>query len=107
MAEPWVPQGIVEVGSIMEPGKEPELAPGVQGYVIVADGVYYIPVVAAVTPGNGDVSRWLNTLPRNLAISFPTVVNERFAKMLRKRGFSYDEKYEGYARKAEKGDATC
>ena len=64
-----------------------DLAPGVRGYTVESFGVLYIPVIVATKPGNGDVSRYLDSLPRDRAIKFPTVVNNKLEWMLRRRGF--------------------
>lgn len=74
-------------GSVLNPADEPVLAPGVRGYTMRENGWYYIPVVAADTPGQGDVSRFLDGLPRDENIRFSTVLNPILAATLERRGF--------------------
>ncbi len=72
----------------VQDGIEREIAPGVFGYTIEKGETTYIPLVIAKTPGSGDVSRWLNSLPPTRAYCFPNVLNPRLADMLRRRGFT-------------------
>jgi hypothetical protein len=69
------------------PGQEPEIAPGVHGYLIEEDNVLWIPVIWAQTPGQGDVGRFLDGLPRDKTVRFPTVLSAQLAIMLGRRGF--------------------
>lgn len=48
----------------------------------------YIPLVQAEIPGNGDVSRWLDSLPGDRRIVFPTVLSRRLEGMLARRGYA-------------------
>lgn len=65
------------------------LAPGVHGYAMEdAEGRLYIPVIEAVTEGNGDVGRFLDALPKDRTVRFPTVMSARLAGMLERRGFT-------------------
>ncbi len=65
-----------------------ELAPGVYGYVIEDEGIVYIPMVTAAREGDGSVGRFLDSLPRDRTIRFPTVLSQRLAGMLERRGFA-------------------
>jgi hypothetical protein len=75
------------IGDELILGEEPELAPGVRGYSVDVDGELYIPLVIAEKPGNGDVGRFLNSLPVDKIVKFPNVLNRRLAGMLHRRGF--------------------
>lgn len=73
-----------------------ELAPGVVGYTSTHDGVTYVPMIEATRPGNGDVGRYLDSLPVGTRI--PNIVNDQLEGMVRRRGwlltyeFSADER---------------
>jgi len=69
------------------PGHEPRLAPGVRGYTVWSGGALYIPIIVADSEGTGDVGRYLDSLPRDRTVKFPTVLNPRLCGMLRRRGF--------------------
>jgi len=69
------------------PGQEPEIAPGVHGYMIEEGDVLWIPVIWAQSPGQGDVKRFLDGLPRDKTVRFPTVLSRQLAAMLNRRGF--------------------
>lgn len=70
------------------PGQEPEIAPGVRGYVMEDQkGVFWIPLIRASTPGNGDVGRFLDDLPTDRSIVFPTILSPKLQGMLHRRGF--------------------
>lgn len=69
-------------------GIERELAPGVLGYTFAEPDTTYVPLVIAKNPGNGDVSRWLDSLPRDRSYCFPNVINATLDGMLRRRGFT-------------------
>jgi hypothetical protein len=61
------------------------LAPGVRGWAHRVGKEIHIPFIEAVTEGNGDVGRFLDSLPDNAVIV--NVVNTRLAGMLIRRGF--------------------
>lgn len=72
-------------GSELIPGKEPVIAPGVQGYVILHEDLIYIPWIAAMKEGNGSVGRFLDSLsPRCRIVN---VISPRLQGMLERRGF--------------------
>lgn len=76
-----------KVGEPIVPGQEPEIAPGVHGTAFdMFDGIY-IPLVRATQEGNGDVSRFLDALPRDRRVVFPNVVSDKLRAMLERRGF--------------------
>ncbi len=64
------------------------LAPGVLGYTVdMPDGTLNIPMIQAEREGNGDVGRYLESLPRDRRICFPCVISRRLQGMLERRGF--------------------
>jgi hypothetical protein len=75
-----------EEGSILIPGQEDLLAPGVRGYALRARGLIYIPLIIAEKEGSGDVGRFLDSLSPNCVI--PTVTSPRLGGMLIRRGFA-------------------
>lgn len=79
---------VMNPGDILIPGKEPSLAEGVRGYDMEHEGMLYIPLVIAETPGSGAVGRYLDALPRSRTIRFPNVMNRRLMGMLYRRGFT-------------------
>lgn len=70
-----------------------DLAPGVRGYTMESFGCTYIPVIAATNPDHGDVSRYLDSLPRDHVIKVPTVTSQKLDGMLRRRGFKRDSEW--------------
>lgn len=60
-----------------------ELAPGVVGYTAEHDGITYVPMIEAMREGNGDVGRYLDSLPVGTRI--PNVISDRLEGMLRRR----------------------
>ena len=65
-----------------------KLAPGVNGYAIRRGQTVYIPVIEAVTPGSGDVGRFLDSLPGKFKEArIPNVINPQLVAMLQRRGF--------------------
>ncbi len=64
-----------------------QLAPGVRGYAVEKEDGLYIPVIIAEKQGNGDVGRFLDSLPRHKPIKIPSVVSSRLRGMLARRGF--------------------
>ncbi len=71
----------------LDPRNPGVLAPGVQGYTVRTNGTLYVPLVIADRPGNGDVGRFLDSLPLELPIVVPGVVSQRLASMLFRRGY--------------------
>lgn len=63
------------------------LAPGVYGHLFDTPNGVYIPVITAANPGSGEVGRFLNSLPKNRAVKFATVMSPVLRGMLRRRGF--------------------
>lgn len=70
------------------PGEVPEVAPGVRALVFDMPTGVYIPMIAADRPGNGDVARYLDSLPTDRRIVFPTVISAQLRGMLERRGFA-------------------
>jgi hypothetical protein len=63
------------------------VAPGVLGVVETMAGALVVHWIEAVTPGAGDVGRWLDHLPPVKTVLFADVVSATLAGMLRRRGF--------------------
>jgi hypothetical protein len=63
------------------------IAPGVYGWLFDMPNGIYIPVISATNPGSGDVGRFLDSLPKDRAIKFPTVMSPVLRGMLLRRGF--------------------
>jgi hypothetical protein len=69
------------------PGEEPLVSPGVRALVFETPEGVYIPFIAAEREGAGDVGRYLDALPTDRRIVFPTVISARLRGMLERRGF--------------------
>lgn len=96
-------------GAQSVPGDEPLLAEGVRGHAFNEPNGIWIPVIYAITPGSGDVSRFLDRLPRERAVWFPSVINAQLAAMLARRGFQcHPDAPDLYVRHATRraGDAS-
>jgi len=80
-----------EAGSLITPGQEEFIAPGVRGYAIQQGETVYIPLIIAENEGSGEVGKFLDSLSRRCVI--PNVTSPRLAAMLMRRGFAptYDE----------------
>src|ERR1035437_6782210 len=65
---------------------EQQLAPGVHGWLFDTANGIYIPFISADKPGTGDVARFLDSLPRDRAVKFPTVLSAPLRGMLLRRG---------------------
>lgn len=78
---------LVDAMKAMDPNVK-KLGEGVWGHELDEgeSGIYY-PVIAAERPGTGDVGRWLDALPTNRTIKFPTVISAKLAMMLERRGY--------------------
>lgn len=72
------------------------IAPGVEGYAIWCERTerLFVPWVAAVNPGNGDVRRFVERCPP--AVVFPTVVSARMERILEMAGFKPHEERDPY-----------
>ena len=69
-------------------GKE-RLADGVFGYTMdEGEKGLYVPWIAAENEGDGRVGKYLDSLPRDRRIVFPTILSQRLAGMLLRRGFT-------------------
>lgn len=79
--------GATEVGSVMAIGEEPQLAPGVRGILLDLPRGVIIPAIFAEKEGSGDVGRYLDSLPKDRCVVFPTVLSRRLRGMLLRRGF--------------------
>ena len=66
-----------------------EIAPGVDGYTVdLGDKGLYVPLLMAKRPGNGDVGRYLDSLPLDRRVVVPGVISGILEGMLERRGFS-------------------
>jgi hypothetical protein len=70
-----------------------ELAPGLFGYTVEYEGALYVPLVVADDPGHGACSRYLDSLPRDRTIKFPTVISSKLEGALQRRGFTLELEY--------------
>lgn len=70
------------------PDNIPCLGIGVKGYKgWRRGGIVYILLIVSEEPRKGNVSRYLNSLPKNREIQFLDVVNKNLRGMLERRGF--------------------
>ena len=65
-----------------------QLAPGVTGYTREWNDSLYIPYIRADREGNGDVGRYLDSLPTDRRVVVPCVISKRLEGMLKRRGFT-------------------
>lgn len=72
-------------------GDEEDLAPGVKGIVFEEAGILYIGVLAATTPFNGDVGRYLDSIPKSKTVRVMDVMEPILEGMLERRGYDYVE----------------
>lgn len=63
------------------------LGDGVRGYSVDTPDGLYIPYIAAEIEGDGRVGKYLDALPRDRRVVFPTILSTRLAGMLARRGF--------------------
>ena len=75
-------------GDVLVVGNEPRIAAGVRGTAFDLPEGIYIPLLRAENPGNGDVSRFLDSLPTDRRVVFPSVISRKLDEMLARRGFS-------------------
>ena len=75
-----------QIGDVLT-GQE-RRADGVLGYSIETERGLYIPWVQAEVEGDGRVGRYLDSLPRDRRVVFPTIISGRLAGMLARRGFT-------------------
>jgi len=70
---------------------EIELAPGVFGFLreFIGPNTHTIEIASlrAAHEGNGDVGRYLDSLPKDQTVVVPLVTSERLAGMLDRRGY--------------------
>lgn len=64
------------------------LAAGVYGSRFDTPEGIYLPVISAARPGTGDVGRFLDALPKDRRVVFPTVMSPILRGMLLRRGFA-------------------
>ena len=91
-----------------------QVAPGVHAVLVEHQGVTYIPYIAADTPGNGDVGRYLDSLPKDRTIRVPCVLSSVLKGMLRRRGYrvthewskEFEEEVEVFERRAMRGGGS-
>jgi hypothetical protein len=73
---------------------EKVLAPGVHGHLFDTQEGIYIPIITSDCPGSGDVGRFLDSLPKDRTVKFPTVMSDVLSGMLRRRGFVEAEEFD-------------
>jgi len=74
---------LTEAGTILTPGEEGEIYPGVRGYAIEHKGFVYIPMVFG--QGDGQVGKFLDALsPRCRMVN---VISAKLRHMLQRRGW--------------------
>lgn len=88
----------------------PRVAPGVRGEVVERqvpvvgrdlkglDRYTFVNIVVAEREGNGDVGRWLDSLPRDHVVIVTSVISERLKGMLERRGFTFNRYGDQYER---------
>ncbi len=87
-----------------------ELADGVFGYTVEDGDSVYIPILWSENPEQGNVSRYLDSLPTDRRVVFPSVISGRLRGALERRGFVVEtewsdeigEEVEVYARAASR-----
>ena len=83
---PTLPEGAFPDLTLVAPGVKADIHDeGIRGI--------YIPVIMALVPGSGDVGRYLDALPRDRRIVFPTVISNRLIGMLERRGFHVEPEW--------------
>jgi hypothetical protein len=67
----------------------PKIAPGIYGEVVIraTQKTMFINIIASGQPGRGLVGKYLDNLPADFTIIVPSVLSQRFAGMLARRGF--------------------
>lgn len=75
-----------KLGDTSNGGWRQEIVPGVYGFLFDTPEGIYIPLVSG--EGEGKVSAWLDSLPKDRRIVFPTVINVKLREMLIRRGFT-------------------
>lgn len=71
-----------------------ELSPGVVGYTVDnGEQGLYVPLIESTDPGQGNVGRYLDTLPRDRRVVVPNVINVKLAGMLERRGFVVEDEW--------------
>jgi hypothetical protein len=70
-----------------------ELAPGVQGYTVDTDHGLYVPLIESTEERQGNVGRYLDSLPTDRRVVVPNVINGLLADMLHRRGFILVEEW--------------
>lgn len=63
------------------------LAEGVIGYAMEHEGAIYYPFVDTTEKGKGYLSRFLDSLPTDKTIKFPTVISKILRASLMRRSF--------------------
>lgn len=77
-------------GGSWKPGDEPIIAEGVRGVWFDKPEAIYLTFLYAMQPGNGDVGRMLDGLPKDRKIIVPEVLSGRLEEMLRRRNFQME-----------------
>jgi len=76
-----------KVGDEISPANVPELAPGIRGIAFDTPEGIYIPLIMAENEGDGTVGHFIDELPKDRRVVFPSVISGRLREMLLRRGF--------------------
>jgi hypothetical protein len=68
-------------------GDLPEIFPGVFGAIVERGNYIFINVIWSATENKGNVGRYLDSLPKDKIIIFPSVVSKKLEGMLLRRGY--------------------
>ena len=79
---------------------------GVRGTAFDTEEGIYIPLISAERPGTGAVARFLDALPKDRRVVFPTVTSPRLHAMLGRRGFQQIEEAGGDAMERKPTEGT-
>lgn len=69
-------------------GEFPEISHGVFGDIVERQGYIFINVIWSAVENQGNVGRYLDSLPKDKEIVVPVVMSAKFAGMLQRRGFT-------------------
>lgn len=80
-------KGASTPGDVLTPGQEPELAPGVFGILFDLEDGIWIPFIRSAKTGQGNVGRFLDSLPLDRKVLFVDVISPILHGMLLRRGY--------------------
>ncbi len=77
-------------GDRIRPGEEPVIGEGIRGVALDRGPLgIWIPLVSTEQPGTGQLGRWLDDLPNDRRVVFPTVIHPRLVVALVNRRFRH------------------